>query len=97
MKIELTSQEVLVVDMALCILEHFTAQKSHATEEGLHSIKGKMRVAKKAESGKGEKTFKLYWLDGKEEEVIGWSISDAFERAGYGAGAAFALDWYKEV
>ena len=42
------------------------------------------------------KTYILYWLDGKTEEVTGNSISDAFMRAGYGGGALAALDYYKE-
>lgn len=41
--------------------------------------------------------FILHWLDGKVEEVEGNSISDAFTRAGYGAGAIRALDWYDIV
>ncbi len=43
------------------------------------------------------KTFILYWLDGKVETVKGHSIADAFTRAGYGAGAMPALDYFKEV
>ena len=42
------------------------------------------------------KTFILHWLDGKEEEIEGYSIADAFTRAGYGSGALRALDWYEE-
>ena len=44
-----------------------------------------------------EKTFILYWLDGKEETVKGRSIREAFTNAGYGAGALRALDYYKEL
>lgn len=43
------------------------------------------------------KTFQLFWLNGKSEIVKGTSIADAFTRAGYGAGALGALDYYKEV
>jgi hypothetical protein len=43
------------------------------------------------------KTFILYWLDGKQETLTGNSISDAFNRAGYGAGAVRALDYFHEV
>lgn len=39
----------------------------------------------------------LHWLDGRTEEVIGNSISDAFMRAGYGGGAIKVLDYYEEV
>ena len=43
------------------------------------------------------KTFKLHWLSGEVEVVKGYSISDAFTKAGYGAGAIRALDWWEEV
>ena len=38
--------------------------------------------------------FVLFWLDGKKETVFGKSIDDAFNRAGYNAGALRALDFY---
>lgn len=44
-----------------------------------------------------KKTFILHWLDNRTETVYGESISDAFMRAGYGAGALRALDYYEEV
>ena len=44
-----------------------------------------------------KKTFKVYWLDGKEEKIQGDNIADAFTRAGYGAGAIKALDYFEEV
>ncbi|HMW11081.1 MAG TPA: hypothetical protein PJ987_11625 [Bacteroidia bacterium] len=40
------------------------------------------------------KKFRLYWLDGKTEIVEGDDIADAFSKAGYGAGAMKALDFY---
>lgn len=43
------------------------------------------------------KTFTLYWLDGLTEQIFGYDIADAFRRAGYGAGALKALDYYEEV
>ena len=44
------------------------------------------------------KTFILHWkFDNKTETIYGESISDAFMRAGYGAGALGALDYYEEV
>ena len=43
------------------------------------------------------KKYKLYWLTGETEIVKGTSISDAFSKAGYGAGALAALDYYKEL
>ena len=42
------------------------------------------------------RTFVLYWLDGKVEEIQGYSIADAFSRAGYGNGAIRALDYWEE-
>lgn len=43
------------------------------------------------------KQFKLHWLDGKIELVEGIDIADAFSKAGYGAGAIRALDYFEEV
>lgn len=43
-----------------------------------------------------EKKFTLYWLDGKKNTVTGFSIADAMNKAGYGAGAVRALDFYDE-
>ena len=40
--------------------------------------------------------FKLYWLDGKCEEIEGDSISNAFSNAGYGGGAMRALDFWSD-
>lgn len=42
------------------------------------------------------KKFILHWLDGKDEIIEGYSISDAFMKAGYGSGALRALDYYEE-
>jgi len=44
-----------------------------------------------------ENTYRLYWLDGKIEDICGFSISDAFMKAGYGNGALRALDYWKEI
>lgn len=42
------------------------------------------------------KRFKLLWLDKKEETIEGYSIADAFMKAGYSAGAMSVLDtWYE--
>ena len=43
------------------------------------------------------KKFRLHWLSGRTEEITGTSIADAFTKAGYGAGAMRALDWYEEI
>jgi len=42
-------------------------------------------------------TYKLYWLDGKEEIVKGDTIAQAFTLAGYGQGALAALDYFERV
>lgn len=41
--------------------------------------------------------FRLHWLSGKNEDVEGYDIADAFRRAGYGGGAINALDYYEEI
>jgi hypothetical protein len=43
-----------------------------------------------------EKTFIFHWLGGKSEPGKGTSVSDAFIKLGYGAGAMRALDYYEE-
>lgn len=43
------------------------------------------------------KTYKLTWFDGRVEEITGSNIHYAFTKAGYGAGAIVALDWYEEI
>lgn len=43
------------------------------------------------------KQFRLHWLDGKKQIVTGRDITDAFTKAGYGAGAIAALDWYEPL
>ena len=40
--------------------------------------------------------WNLHWLDGKVEIVEGEKISDAFTKAGYGAGAMKALDFIED-
>lgn len=40
--------------------------------------------------------FTLHWLGGKTEEVVGTDIADACRRAGIGAGALPALDYFEE-
>lgn len=42
------------------------------------------------------KWFTIYWLDGTTSCVCGESIEQAFNHAGYGGGAARAIDWYDE-
>ena len=46
---------------------------------------------------KDRRIFKLYWQDGKTEEIYGSSIFDAVEKAGYGGGALAALDYWEEI
>lgn len=43
-----------------------------------------------------DRTFTLFWLDGKRELVHGRSIEEAMTHAGYGAGAVRALDFYAD-
>lgn len=43
------------------------------------------------------KRYIIYWLDGKIEEVRGQTFEEAFMKAGYGAGAIAAIDYYEEV
>lgn len=42
------------------------------------------------------KTYTLYWRDGKRELVQGTGVNNALDRAGYGAGALRALDFWAE-
>jgi len=41
--------------------------------------------------------YRLHWLSGKPEDVEGDSPANAMNRAGYGAGALPALDYYEEL
>ena len=43
------------------------------------------------------KKFDLHWLTGEIQRVEGRDIADAFSRAGLGAGALPALDYYSNV
>jgi len=43
------------------------------------------------------KTFKLNWRTGKPQFVTGTDIADACNRAGIGAGALPALDYWENV
>ena len=54
-------------------------------------------VFKDKKGDKFMKTFILHWLDGTTETIHGNSISDAFAKAGYGAGALSVLDYYDEA
>lgn len=40
--------------------------------------------------------FTLYFKNGKREIISGESINEAFTKAGYGAGALAAVDWYDQ-
>ena len=44
-----------------------------------------------------EKRFKFFWMGGKSIEGNGFSVSDAFSKLGYGAGAVAVLDYYEEI
>ena len=41
--------------------------------------------------------FTLHWLDGRKESVEGTTIADACQKAGIGAGALVALDYFEEA
>lgn len=41
-----------------------------------------------------ELEFTIYWKHGERSVIKGTSIDHAFTRAGYGAGAVAAIDWY---
>jgi hypothetical protein len=41
--------------------------------------------------------FRVYWLTGATEVIYGYSITDAFMRAGYSSSAIHAVDWYEKV
>ena len=43
------------------------------------------------------KKYRLFWLDGKTEEISGDNIADAFTKAGYDSGDLSALDYYEEI
>lgn len=43
-----------------------------------------------------DKTFTLFWLDGKRELVLGPTPAEAMNRAGYGGAAVRALDFFAE-
>jgi hypothetical protein len=42
------------------------------------------------------KTWTIFWLTGNREQVHGATISEAFTRQGYSAGALGAVDFYCE-
>lgn len=41
-------------------------------------------------------TYKFHWRGGDVSEGDGETVSEAFTRLGYGAGAVAALDYYEE-
>lgn len=41
-----------------------------------------------------EETFTVWWKDGTRSVIKGPNIETAFTKAGYGAGAVAAVDWY---
>jgi len=43
------------------------------------------------------KEFIIHWKDKTTDVFKGKDIADAFTRAGYGAGAVRAVDYYEEV
>lgn len=47
-------------------------------------------------NGINENIYTLFWLGGKKEFITGETIEQAFTAAGYGGGAAGALDFYNK-
>lgn len=43
------------------------------------------------------RAFIIHWLDNTTSKIYGYSIDDAFMKAGFGAGALSAIDWWEEV
>lgn len=43
------------------------------------------------------KSWAFYWLTGQREVLTGVTVADALNRAGYGAGALRALDFYGDA
>ncbi len=43
------------------------------------------------------KRFRIHWLDNTTQDVEGVDIVDACNRAGIGAGAVKAIDYYEEL
>lgn len=42
-------------------------------------------------------TYKVFWLDGHTEIISGSTANDAFNRAGYSAGALRAVDYFQKM
>lgn len=42
------------------------------------------------------KRFRIFWLDGRKEVVVGEDIADACRKAGIQKGALAAMDYFKE-
>lgn len=43
------------------------------------------------------RTFKLYWINGKIQEVSGITLSKALESIGHNLASIHKLDWYLEL
>lgn len=57
------------------------------------------KAAEESENGlfqQADKVFTLFWLTGASEIVSGKTVDYAFAKAGYGAGARSALDFWSE-
>ena len=46
--------------------------------------------------GNKERLFTLFWRGGRRDVLSGDSVSGAMNKAGYGAGAVAALDFYAD-
>jgi hypothetical protein len=43
------------------------------------------------------KKFKIHWMHGETQIIEGYTISAAFNTAGFGQGALRALDYWEEI
>lgn len=62
-----------------------------AISEALAKVLTNLRILQERN---GADAFTLYWRSGSRQTLQGLTIEDAFNRAGYGAGAIKALDFF---
>lgn len=72
------------------------SQKPDCGEYFLHTSLQAMILEYYSQQSKIEvlEKFTIWWRDGTRSVIEGVSIDDAFTKAGYGAGAVKAVDWY---
>ena len=77
--------------------KQFTGKKGGKKIKRKGKIKSKHIHINKYERVWHMKKYRLFWLDGKTEEISGDNIADAFTKAGYDSGDLSALDYYEEI